>query len=59
MSVEFRDAITSNAPAGATSYRLLIENSDGLIYYPPEGKKALRLTPFDLPVLKTGNYVVS
>jgi len=59
MSVEFRDAITSNAPAGATSYRLLIENSDGLIYYPPDGKKALRLTPFDLPVLKTGKYVVS
>ena len=59
MSVEFRDTITSNAPAGATSYRLVIENSDGLIYYPPEGKKALRLTPFDLPVLKTGNYVVS
>ena len=59
MSVEFRDTITSNAPAGATSYRLLIENSDGLIYYPPDGKKALRLTPFDLPVLKTGKYVVS
>jgi len=59
MSVEFRDAITSNAPAGATSYRLLIENRDGLIYYPPDGKKALRLTPFDLPVLKTGKYVVS
>jgi hypothetical protein len=59
MSVDkFREAVLGIIPDGATSYRLLMQNSDGLWYYPPEGKKALRLNPFDLPVVKTGKYVV-
>ena len=60
MSVDkFRDEIKSHAPDGVTSYRLVIQNNnEGLWYFPPDGKKALRLSPFDLPAVKTGNYVV-
>ena len=59
MSVEkFRETINLNAPEGATSYRLVIQNSEGLWYLPPEGKKALLLKPLELPAAKTGTYNV-
>ena len=59
MSVDkFRDEINSSAPEGATSYRLVIQNSEGMWYFPPEGKKALLLKPVELPAVKTGTYTV-
>ena len=59
MSVDkFRDTVLGTIPQGATLYRLVVQNSDELWYYPPEGKKALRLSPFELPAVKTGKYTV-
>ena len=59
MSVDkFRDEINSSAPEGATSYRLVIQNSEGMWYFPPEGKKALLLKPIELPATKSGTYTV-
>ena len=59
MSVEkFREPVVGTVPDGSTSYRLVVQNSDALWYYPPDGKKALRLSPFELPAVKTGKYTV-
>ena len=59
MTVEaYKREVQEGCPDGATAYRLVIQTNDGLVYFPPEGKKALCLKPVDLPVLKTGTYVV-